>query len=561
MARKSIDWMKTMPELLNEWNYEKNNIMPSDISIWSKNKVWWKCKYGHEWASTMNSRQKKSGCPYCAGLLPIVGVNDLQTTNPELMKEWDYQKNIIKPYEIKVGSGMKIWWKCKEGHSWEATPNHRKKGQGCPYCSGKKVLAGFNDIKTLRPNIAKEWDYEKNENKTPDMYTVRSGIKVWWRCKEGHSWKAVIASRTGKKYVQCPYCSGRLPIVGTNDLQTTNPDLIEEWDYEKNSPIYPYMVKKGSNNKIWWKCEKGHEWQALISNRSRGDGCPICNSGIRTSFPEQAIFYYIKKIYPDALNRCTQQLGGKRELDIFIPSKQVGIEYDGSVWHSSEKALNREVKKYEECIKQGIFLIRVKEKNGVLKEGSCDVLIRKDSNYNNETYKKLFSELNNYIDIPDDIDVVRDRIHILENYRTELKNKSVGTLYPHLVLEWDTEKNGLLTPFMFTPGSGEKVWWICNMNHRWQASIVSRTKGSKCPYCSGICVIRGKNDLATLRPDIAAEWNDEKNGELKPCNLKIKSNKKVWWKCKNGHEWQAIISNRTNKNQGCPFCKKDDSES
>ena len=68
---------------------------------------------------------------------------------------------------------------------------------------------------------------------------------------------------------------------------------------------------------------------------------------------------------------------------------------------------------------------------------------------------------------------------------------------------------------MFTPGSGEKVWWICNMNHRWQASIVSRTKGSKCPYCSGICVIRGKNDLATLRPDIAAEWNDEKNGELK----------------------------------------------
>ena len=148
--------MKTIPELLNEWNYEKNNIMPSDISIWSKNKVWWKCKYGHEWASTMNSRQKKSSCPYCAGLLPIVGVNDLQTTNPELMKEWDYQKNIIKPYEIKVGSGMKIWWKCKEGHSWEATPNHRKKGQGCPYCSGKKVLAGFNDINTLRPNIAKE---------------------------------------------------------------------------------------------------------------------------------------------------------------------------------------------------------------------------------------------------------------------------------------------------------------------------------------------------------------------------------------------------------------------
>ena len=627
MARKSIDWMKTMPELLNEWDYEKNNIMPSDISIWSKNKVWWKCKYGHEWASTMNSRQKKSGCPYCAGLLPIVGVNDLQTTNPELIKEWDYQKNIIKPYEIKVGSGMKIWWKCKEGHSWKAVIASRtgKKYVQCPYCSGRLPIVGTNDLQTTNPDLIKEWDYEKNSPIYPYMVKKGSNNKIWWKCEKGHEWQAEISARTsgksgcpycaGRKTIQgendlvsieskllsewnykknagkkpsdfkmhsgalvwwkcerghewqakiadrsrgdgCPYCSGKRLMVGFNDLAHVYPYLAKEWNYEKNQGKMPEDVTSKAGIKVWWKCEKGHEWQALISNRSRGDGCPICNSGIRTSFPEQAIFYYIKKIYPDALNRCTQQLGGKRELDIFIPSKQVGIEYDGSVWHSSEKALNREVKKYEECIKQGIFLIRVKEKNGVLKESSCDVLIRTDSNYNNETYKKLFSELNNYIDIPDDIDVVRDRIHILENYRTELKNKSVGTLYPHLVLEWDTEKNGLLTPFMFTPGSGEKIWWICNMNHRWRASIVSRTKGSKCPYCSGICVIRGKNDLATLRPDIAAEWNDEKNGELKPCNLKIKSNKKVWWKCKNGHEWQAIISNRTNKNQGCPFCKK-----
>ena len=139
-----------------------------------------------------------------------------------------------------------------------------------------------------------------------------------------------------------------------------------------------------------------------------------------------------------------------------------------------------------------------------------------------------------------------------------MKNKSVGTLYPHLVLEWDTEKNGLLTPFMFTPGSGEKVWWICNMNHRWQASIVSRTKGSKCPYCSGICVIRGKNDLATLRPDIAAEWNDEKNGELKPCNLKIK---------KYGGNVKMVMSGKLlfligqTKIKDVHFVKKDDSES
>ena len=142
-----------------------------------------------------------------------------------------------------------------------------------------------------------------------------------------------------------------------------------------------------------------------------------------------------------------------------------------------------------------------------------------------------------------------------------MKNKSVGTLYPHLVLEWDTEKNGLLTPFMFTPGSGEKVWWICNMNHRWQASIVSRTKGSKCPYCSGICVIRGKNDLATLRPDIAAEWNDEKNGELKPCNLKLKAIKRYGGNVKMVMSGKLLFLIGQTKIKDVHFVKKDDSES
>lgn len=161
MAMKTIEWEKTMPELLCEWNYEKNNIKPADISIWSKDKVWWKCALGHEWLASMNNRQKKVGCPYCSGKLPIVGISDLETTNPEFILEWDYEKNVISPHEIKAGSGTKVWWKCKEGHSWKASPNHRKKGRGCPICSGKKVLVGVNDLKTINPEIVKEWDYEK----------------------------------------------------------------------------------------------------------------------------------------------------------------------------------------------------------------------------------------------------------------------------------------------------------------------------------------------------------------------------------------------------------------
>lgn len=697
MAKKPINWIDNMPELLSEWNYERNDVEPINISIWSKRKVWWKCKEGHEWLSSMNNRQKKVGCPYCSGKLPIVGLTDLETTNPELLKEWDYSKNIITPKEIKAGSGTKVWWKCSLGHSWSASPNHRTKGRGCPICANKVVLLGYNDLTTLKPNIASEWDYEKNGEKTPANYTVRSGERVWWKCKRNHSWEAVIASRTGNKYVGCPYCSGLLPIEGETDLLTTNPELISEWNYEKNTLLTPNMVKAGSSDKVWWICDKGHEWQAVISsrtvnesgcpfcsgryaiqgendlmsvdspllkewnydrngrltpsdfkehsarkiwwkckkghewcssisdrsrgdgcpycsgkrvlvgfndlahinpyiakewnyekngnkipqkytcksgikvwwkcekghewktsisNRSRGDGCPKCNSGIRTSFPEQAIYFYVKKIYPDAVNRCTDVLPNGMEIDIFIPSINVGVEYDGSVWHESDKALEKEVKKYIECKRNDIFLIRVKEKGGNARENSCDVMLRIDDSFNNEAYSSLFMQLSKYIKIPNEIDVKNDRVHIQENYKTEIKNNSFGSKYADLVVEWDSEKNGMLTPYMFSSNSGERIWWKCCKNHSWQTTISTRAKGSGCPYCSGRYAIKGENDLQTLRPEIASEWNYNKNGKLLPCEFKSQSNKKVWWKCKEGHEWEAIIANRTRRGDGCPVCGK-----
>ena len=697
MAKKPINWIDNMPELLSEWNYERNDVEPINISIWSKRKVWWKCKEGHEWLSSMNNRQKKVGCPYCSGKLPIVGLTDLETTNPELLKEWDYSKNIITPKEIKAGSGTKVWWKCSLGHSWRASPNHRTKGRGCPICANKVVLRGYNDLTTLKPNIALEWDYEKNGEKTPANYTVRSGERVWWKCKRNHSWEAVIASRTGNKYVGCPYCSGLLPIEGETDLLTTNPELISEWNYEKNTLLTPNMVKAGSSDKVWWICDKGHEWQAVISsrtvnesgcpfcsgryaiqgendlmsvdspllkewnydrngrltpsdfkehsarkiwwkckkghewcssisdrsrgdgcpycsgkrvlvgfndlahinpyiakewnyekngnkipqkytcksgikvwwkcekghewktsisNRSRGDGCPECNSGIRTSFPEQAIYFYVKKIYPDAVNRCTDVLSNGMEIDIFIPSINVGIEYDGSVWHESDKALEKEVKKYIECKRNDIFLIRVKEKGGNARENSCDVMLRIDDSFNNEAYSSLFMQLSKYIKIPNEIDVKNDRVQIQENYKTEIKNNSFGSKYADLVVEWDSEKNGMLTPYMFSRNSGERIWWKCCKNHSWQTTISTRAKGSGCPYCTGRYAIKGENDLQTLRPEIASEWNYNKNGNLLPCEFKSQSNKKVWWKCKEGHEWEAIIANRTRRGDGCPVCGK-----
>ena len=130
----------THPELVREsWNFEKNiDIQPEKVMAGSGKKVWWKCKEGHEWQTQIKSRTNGRGCPFCSGRKAIKGENDLATTNPEMLEEWDYEKNEIRPEEVMSGSHKKVWWRCKKGHSWQSFIYNRTRGFGCPYCSGHK---------------------------------------------------------------------------------------------------------------------------------------------------------------------------------------------------------------------------------------------------------------------------------------------------------------------------------------------------------------------------------------------------------------------------------------
>ena len=188
----------------------------------------------------------------------IVGINDLQSKFPKIAEEWDYERNYpLTPNKVAYGSGKKVWWKCKNGHFWKESVNNRTNGRNCPICSGHKVLAGFNDLATLRPDLVKEWNYERNGDLKPDMVTPYSNKKVWWKCKLGHEWEAIIGSRT--KGNGCPFCNNRFVLSGYNDLETLKPDLIKEWNYKRNGDLKPNMIAPYSNRKVWWICEKGHE--------------------------------------------------------------------------------------------------------------------------------------------------------------------------------------------------------------------------------------------------------------------------------------------------------------
>ena len=275
-SEKENSLLYVNPEIAKEWNYEKNGALkPEHVLINSNKKVWWKCPKGHEWQAIIASRNSGNNCPYCSGRNTVKGYNDLATLNQTLTSEWNYEKNgDLKPENFTANSGKKVWWKCNKGHEWQATIFNRNNGRRCPICSNKQVLIGYNDLANINPQLAKEWNYEKNGDLKPQDFTLNSNKKVWWKCEKGHEWQAIIANRN--KGIGCPYCSGRYAIKGKTDLATINPTLAKEWNYEKNGDLKSENFTANSGKKVWWKCDKGHEWQATIANRNNGTGCPEC---------------------------------------------------------------------------------------------------------------------------------------------------------------------------------------------------------------------------------------------------------------------------------------------
>ena len=547
----------TNPKLLTEWNTFKNgSLTPYDVTPGSGKKVWWTCSLGHEWQATIASRVNGNGCPYCSNQRILVGFNDLATTNPELLDDWDYERNRVLPTEISFGSSKAVWWKCKNGHSYEMKIHSRtgRQKSGCPYCStpAKRVLKGFNDLQTKYPDLAKEWHPTRNGDLTPDSILCGSAKRIWWIGKCGHEYEQSIVNRVNGG--SCPYCSHQKLLIGFNDFATEHPELLGEWDYEKNTPA-PDGVMSHSHYKAWWKCPFGHSYQAWMDNRcgTTHSGCPICDKENHTSFPEQALYYYVKEAFSDAINsdRCATGM----ELDIFIPSMLAAIEYDGRNWHSNKK---HEQKKNLLCREKGISLIRVREAGLQLYE-DCICVIREDVR-SNDSLSSVIQQVLLILGCTLDVNVDRDSALIYNSYIVTRKSQSLQNNYPELATEWHPTKNGNLTSEMVAPMTNKKVWWLGKCGHEWQMSVEDRAgQNCGCPICSGKRIVSGINDLLSSHPELCEEWNYEKNREigLFPERIAPHSDKKAWWTCRAcGYVWQSKIDSRTRMHAGCPECGK-----
>lgn len=321
----------THPELAAQWDEELNgSLKPSDVTAGSNRKVHWilpyddpnTCKhFDFKWEAKISNRAILGrGCPYLSGQAVWPEFNDLQTTRPNLAKQWHPTKNgSLKPTDVSLGMRIKVWWYLPYDDpntgkhfdfEWENTINERvNKSIICPFLTGKAIWPSFNDLKTLRPELAAEWHPTKNGDLTPEDVTIGTHRKVWWYLpyddpKTGKhfdfEWEAPIYHRTLDNR-ECPYLSNQKIYVGYNDLASNDDELVKLWHPTKNGKLTPYDVTPGSNKVVWWylpyddpKTGKhfDFEWESSVKKMSSGGGCPyLSGKAIWLGFNDLASLY------------------------------------------------------------------------------------------------------------------------------------------------------------------------------------------------------------------------------------------------------------------------------
>ena len=268
------------PELARQWNQEKNGtLIPSQVLPGSHRTVWWICEKGHEWRAQIKSRVMGCGCPICANRKADPEENSLAACFPAIASQWHPTRNgDLSPRQVLPGTRRKVWWRCKKGHEWQASIASRTYNDcGCPFCAGKKVIEGENSFADRFPSIAAQWHPTRNGSLTPWQIPAGTNRKVWWLCDLGHAYQASVSARTTEGS-SCPFCAGRKVLPGFNDLASREPELARQWHPTLNGTLTPEMVTAGSHRKVWWKCDLGHVWKAVIYSRTgpKGCGCPVC---------------------------------------------------------------------------------------------------------------------------------------------------------------------------------------------------------------------------------------------------------------------------------------------
>ena len=494
------------PEIAAELDEQKTGKRAEEITPYSDKDAWWICSEGHSYSSRVANRTKLgTGCKYCGsakgGPRAVSDQYNLAIDHPDIASKWHPTKNgDLKPTEVSSGSKQVVWWSCESGCEWDAQINGRTDGKGCPYCSGNKVGFG-NDLKTISPDVASEWDYEKNHPKRPEHFVNGSNKRAWWVCSKGHGWDAVIGSRTGNGR-GCPLCtnqSSRAEIRLLTELQTLFGGVQSRLKIQgKEADLFI-----GEMNLVLEY--DGAHWHR---DKEQKDN-------------EKSEFF-------EALGMSVVRV---REKPLPLITKSC-VSVEDNIFEDKS-----EVNKVVRHLISEKFNSISSEKMSLLQKYMMQ------NNFENEAgYNKYLS----YFPSP-------------------FPEHSLDERFPEVAEEWHPTKNAPLTPRHFTAKTDSVVWWLCKHGHEWEAPIANRTpsgtrKGSRCPYCSGRLPTESTS-LQSTHPDIADEWHPVLNGDVMPSDVKAGSKIERWWLCPVGHTYKNTPNQRKHnkkrsngRGDGCPVC-------
>lgn len=481
-----------------------------------------------------------------------------------LVNQWHPTKNApLTPQNTQKGSGRSIVWICSDDaqHEWNATPLARSsQNQGCPFCAGKRVLAGYNDLATINPELTSQWHPTKNTEFTAQEVSASSNKKAWWKCSNNHEWEATINSRNAGN--KCPYCSNRKVLKGFNDLETIYPDVAAEWHPTKNDEMLPSEISPTSNKKAWWLCSESHEWETVIANRtSKGSACPVCYK--TKSYTSQDTVSSNTLLYSEWSEENTRT-PENTTLGSNYKAKWICSKNPKHIWEATVSNRSRGsgclICSNKEII-QGIndfasskkfkYLLNEWHSDNTVKPNEVsvgsDVNIHWQCVEGHEWFANLYSRTKNNHGCPE----------CLGRSKQGEERLKVSD-YPVLVSQWHSSNN--LLPENLPFRSRKIITWVCPKNdkHIWNGSVASRSlDGTDCPVCAGRIVINGVNDLASdiTFKHLAHEWHEDNT--LLASEVSLSSNYRATWKCStdDNHIWSSYVYSRTRKfASGCPRC-------
>lgn len=318
------------------------------------------------------------------------------------------------------------------------------------------------------PELMKWVDFDKNVECGIDISKtyVSTTNNVWFKTPNGISFKRQAHSvvKAYEKYGKMPHETS-VVISGWNDVLTVLPELKTTWNFKLNEEhgIHIEKLSPKSGIKVYTFCsncgkEVEHARFLFSVTRNGVVFCDRCSRSIKTSFQEQTIYYYVKKMYPSAINGVRNVIGHNMEIDIYIPEKKFGIEYDGSKWH--KRYTNRSKMKYKLCKDNGIFLLKATDlKRNII---DCDVRIVTNPQPTNDDYVNIIEEVARITGYNGDVPTVSikdDTFKILETYKKVKYEKSFGFKNPLAVEFWDFEKNCGVNPYDISANDIHKFWF------------------------------------------------------------------------------------------------------